>query len=81
MEVKGTRQKFNELVQLRGDIIMELRKTVEIIAEGSAAAANHYVESVICYLAYLAYLGEPVDHIKLWSEFDKSEVELIWKVA
>lgn len=81
VEAKGQKQKFNELVQLRSDIILELRKTVEIIAEGSTLPANYYVESIVTLIAFLGVVGEPLDGIKLWTEFDKSETELLWKVS
>lgn len=81
VESKGPKQKYNEFVQLRGELLLELRKTVEIVAEGSSVAANHYVESIVSLVAYLATVGESLDGIKFWTEFDKTEIELLWRVT
>lgn len=80
IEFKGPRHKHNELIQMRSDIGGELLKITQLIADGENMAANQYVESFTVYLAFVSNLGEKVDRISLWKEFDKSEQELIWKV-
>lgn len=74
------RQEFMKLNQIRTDLILEITRTIEILAESVGVGCNYYSQPLSEYLAYAERLGENTTSYHLWKDLDKNDVEFVRKV-
>ena len=81
------REAYNRLVQLRADLIQELKEATWKLASGKGVPCNHYAEPLFEYVAGLEPYLDPgaLDSLPLpeeASDFDRDYVSrVIWRSA
>ena len=76
------REEYNRLLQLRADLIQELKDATWKLASGSGVPCNHYVEPLFEYIAGLEPFLEPgaVDCVPLSEDMGEFDREFVGRV-